>query len=127
MSVCAVSHTLTDTCNLPKAPSAVQNSAAHSIPFPTTTFTPARTIPTPQHNLYTHDIMSKTYNVVLLPGDGIGPEVVAQAQRVLELVSSKAADFDIKLAPVRTQYPVPGTRYPVPLPPAAWSLNHSPA
>lgn len=41
--------------------------------------------------------MSKTYNIVVLPGDGIGPEVTAEASRVLELVSSKSSDFDIKL------------------------------
>lgn len=28
-------------------------------------------------------------NIVLLPGDGIGPEIVAQGQRVLELIASK--------------------------------------
>ncbi|PWN50769.1 putative LEU2-beta-isopropyl-malate dehydrogenase [Violaceomyces palustris] len=43
--------------------------------------------------------MSTTYNVVLLPGDGIGPEVISEAQKVLELVSKKSADFDIKLTP----------------------------
>ncbi|PKI85458.1 3-isopropylmalate dehydrogenase [Malassezia vespertilionis] len=39
--------------------------------------------------------MAKTYQVAVLPGDGIGPEVVAQAQRVLELVSEKS---NVKLA-----------------------------
>ena len=29
------------------------------------------------------------YRVLLLPGDGIGPEVVSQAQRVMEAVSAK--------------------------------------
>lgn len=42
--------------------------------------------------------MSKqTYNVVVLPGDGIGPEVVEQATRVLELVSQKSTSFEISL------------------------------
>ncbi len=30
-----------------------------------------------------------TTNIVLLPGDGIGPEIVSQAQRVLEAVGKK--------------------------------------
>jgi len=34
-------------------------------------------------------------NILLLPGDGIGPEVVAEARRVLEAVSAR---FDLKLA-----------------------------
>ncbi|SOV06715.1 probable LEU2 - beta-isopropyl-malate dehydrogenase [Ustilago sp. UG-2017a] len=42
--------------------------------------------------------MSKqTYNVVVLPGDGIGPEVVEQATRVLNLVSEKSNFFSINL------------------------------
>lgn len=42
--------------------------------------------------------MSKqTYNVVVLPGDGIGPEVVEQATRVLNLVSEKSNSFSINL------------------------------
>ncbi|KJA29839.1 hypothetical protein HYPSUDRAFT_31839 [Hypholoma sublateritium FD-334 SS-4] len=39
----------------------------------------------------------KSFRVVILPGDGIGPEVVAEAVKVLELVSSKSAEFDLKL------------------------------
>jgi len=39
----------------------------------------------------------KSFRVVVLPGDGIGPEVVAQALRVLKLVSSTATDVDLKL------------------------------
>lgn len=31
-----------------------------------------------------------TYNIVLLPGDGIGPEVVAQATRVLDAVAARS-------------------------------------
>jgi 3-isopropylmalate dehydrogenase len=42
--------------------------------------------------------MSKqTYNVVVLPGDGIGPEVVEQATRVLNLLSDKSSKFHIEL------------------------------
>ncbi|QRW16557.1 Isocitrate/isopropylmalate dehydrogenase [Rhizoctonia solani] len=33
--------------------------------------------------------MSKTFNITVLPGDGIGPEVVDQAIRVLETISEK--------------------------------------
>jgi 3-isopropylmalate dehydrogenase len=35
------------------------------------------------------DITSDTRTVLLLPGDGIGPEVVAQAQRVIALISQR--------------------------------------
>jgi len=34
----------------------------------------------------------KQATVVLLPGDGVGPEVIAQAQRVLELVAKVRSD-----------------------------------
>lgn len=34
--------------------------------------------------------MSKTYNITLLPGDGIGPEVVAESVKVLDAVAKKA-------------------------------------
>ncbi|KIM46398.1 hypothetical protein M413DRAFT_313422 [Hebeloma cylindrosporum] len=40
---------------------------------------------------------SKSFRVVVLPGDGIGPEVVAEAIKVLEIVSEKSLDFDLKL------------------------------
>ena len=33
--------------------------------------------------------MSKTYKVAVLPGDGIGPEVMAEALRVLDAVETK--------------------------------------
>ena len=33
--------------------------------------------------------MPKTYKVAILPGDGIGPEVMAEALRVLDAVESK--------------------------------------
>lgn len=38
--------------------------------------------------------MKKTYRIALLPGDGIGPEVVCEAARVLRAV---ATDFDLDL------------------------------
>nr|O59930.1 RecName: Full=3-isopropylmalate dehydrogenase; Short=3-IPM-DH; Short=IMDH; AltName: Full=Beta-IPM dehydrogenase [Phanerodontia chrysosporium]AAC26195.1 3-isopropylmalate dehydrogenase [Phanerodontia chrysosporium] len=42
--------------------------------------------------------MSKrTFKIVILPGDGIGPEVVAEATRVLEVVSASSSDVEIKL------------------------------
>ncbi len=33
--------------------------------------------------------MSKTYNITLLPGDGIGPEVIAESVKVLDAVAEK--------------------------------------
>ncbi|KIJ56955.1 hypothetical protein M422DRAFT_238542 [Sphaerobolus stellatus SS14] len=42
----------------------------------------------------------KSYNVTVLPGDGIGPEVVAQAVKVLQFISEKAkakGEYEIKL------------------------------
>ena len=45
--------------------------------------------------------MSKTYRIVLLPGDGIGPEVVAETVAVLEAVSDRAGfgfDFTTEVA-----------------------------
>jgi 3-isopropylmalate dehydrogenase len=41
----------------------------------------------PSHHS-TERLMTTTKNILLLPGDGIGPEVVAQAKRVLEWVAS---------------------------------------
>ena len=38
-----------------------------------------------------------TYSVAVLPGDGIGPEVIAQAVRVLEFVSSKSSTFSLNI------------------------------
>lgn len=35
--------------------------------------------------------MSKNYHIAVLPGDGIGPEVMAQALKVLEAVRSRFA------------------------------------
>ncbi|KAH9943259.1 3-isopropylmalate dehydrogenase [Epithele typhae] len=39
----------------------------------------------------------KSFRVVVLPGDGIGPEVVAEAVRVLEVVSAASGDIELKL------------------------------
>ncbi|KAL1740631.1 Isopropylmalate dehydrogenase-like domain-containing protein [Schizophyllum fasciatum] len=39
----------------------------------------------------------KQFRIVVLPGDGIGPEVVEQAAKVLEAVSSASPDFELKL------------------------------
>ena len=44
--------------------------------------------------------MSKNYNIVLLPGDGIGPEVINEAIKVLNAVSKKfdfSFSFDSQL------------------------------
>ncbi|KAI0796960.1 3-isopropylmalate dehydrogenase [Abortiporus biennis] len=41
--------------------------------------------------------MVKSFKVVILPGDGIGPEVVAEATRVLEVVSAASPDIELKL------------------------------
>lgn len=39
----------------------------------------------------------KTFQIAVLPGDGIGPEVVAQAVRILETVSELSQDFKLEL------------------------------
>lgn len=44
--------------------------------------------------------MAKSYNIVVLPGDGIGPEVTGEAVRVLELITSKSKDVEIKIQSV---------------------------
>ncbi|SPY93946.1 3-isopropylmalate dehydrogenase [Proteus mirabilis] len=33
--------------------------------------------------------MSKHYHIAVLPGDGIGPEVMAQAQKVIDAVNKR--------------------------------------
>ena len=38
--------------------------------------------------------MSKNYKIAVLPGDGIGPEVMKEAVRVLDVVSKKFG-FDV--------------------------------
>ncbi|WFD42252.1 3-isopropylmalate dehydrogenase [Malassezia psittaci] len=40
---------------------------------------------------------SQTYQIAVLPGDGIGPEVVEQATRVLKHVSEKSSKFKLEL------------------------------
>lgn len=39
----------------------------------------------------------KSYRIVVLPGDGIGPDVIAQATRVLELVSETSTSVKLNL------------------------------
>lgn len=39
----------------------------------------------------------KTFRVVVLPGDGIGPEVIAEAIKVLEVISAASPDVELKL------------------------------
>ncbi|KAJ7930056.1 3-isopropylmalate dehydrogenase [Mycena leptocephala] len=39
----------------------------------------------------------RSFRIVVLPGDGIGPEVVAQAVRVLETISAASPDFVLNL------------------------------
>ena len=43
--------------------------------------------------------MTQTFSIATLPGDGIGPEVVDQAVRVLELVSEKSSNFKLQIRP----------------------------
>lgn len=60
--------------------------------------------------------MSKTHHIAVLPGDGIGPEVMAQAMKVLEAVRQR---FDMRIT--TSQYDVGGIaidRQGNPLPPA---------
>jgi len=39
----------------------------------------------------------KSFRIVVLPGDGIGPEVIAEAVKVLQLVANKSSEFDLNL------------------------------
>ena len=50
--------------------------------------------------------MSKTYNIAVLPGDGTGPEVVAEGIKVLKATAKKAG-FKINL----TTFDFGGERY----------------
>ena len=43
--------------------------------------------------------MTQTFSIATLPGDGIVPEVVDQAVRVLELVSEKSTNFKLQIRP----------------------------
>lgn len=59
--------------------------------------------------------MSKNYHIAVLPGDGIGPEVMAQALKVLDAVRNR---FDIRIS--TSTYDVGGAaidRHGSPLPP----------
>ncbi|WP_310606292.1 3-isopropylmalate dehydrogenase [Buttiauxella brennerae] len=59
--------------------------------------------------------MSKTHHIAVLPGDGIGPEVMAQALKVLDAVRTR---FDMRIT--TSQYDVGGIaidRHGNPLPP----------
>jgi 3-isopropylmalate dehydrogenase len=40
--------------------------------------------------------MNKSYRIALIPGDGVGPEVLTEAVRVLELVSHGQFDLELK-------------------------------
>ncbi|HDL7358353.1 TPA: 3-isopropylmalate dehydrogenase [Yersinia enterocolitica] len=63
--------------------------------------------------------MTKTYHIAVLPGDGIGPEVMAQANKVLDAVRQR---FSIKIS--TSVYDVGGAaidRHGSPLPPATVS------
>lgn len=58
--------------------------------------------------------MSRTYHIAVLPGDGIGPEVMAQASKVLEAIRQR---FSLRIS--TSEYDVGGIaidRHGVPLP-----------
>lgn len=60
--------------------------------------------------------MSKTHHIAVLPGDGIGPEVMQQAYKVLDAVRQR---FDLKIS--TSEYDVGGAaidKHGSPLPPA---------
>ncbi|AXU96399.1 MAG TPA: 3-isopropylmalate dehydrogenase [Erwinia persicina] len=60
--------------------------------------------------------MSRTYHIAVLPGDGIGPEVMAQASKVLEAIRQR---FSLRIS--TSEYDVGGIaidRHGVPLPDA---------
>ncbi len=44
--------------------------------------------------------MSKNYHIAVLPGDGIGPEVMTQALKVLEAIRQRF-DMRITIQPLR--------------------------
>ena len=41
------------------------------------------------------DIKMRNYNIALLPGDGVGPEVIAQAKRVLDAVQDVINGYEL--------------------------------
>lgn len=49
----------------------------------------------------------KTYKIALIPGDGIGKDVIAAAWQVLEKVAAKAG---FRVEPTRSPGPAPTTR-----------------
>jgi 3-isopropylmalate dehydrogenase len=60
--------------------------------------------------------------IAILPGDGIGPEIVGQAQRVLELFASEGLSLTTQIAPMGgAGYDAAGD----PLPPATLALAQS--
>lgn len=54
----------------------------------------------PRTVVSTFDMAAKTYQVSVLPGDGIGPEVIEQASRILERISEKSSAFKLQLKSV---------------------------
>lgn len=50
--------------------------------------------------------MSKNYHIAVLPGDGIGPEVMAQALKVLDAIRNR---FNMRIT--TSHYDVGGGRY----------------
>ena len=50
--------------------------------------------------------MANTYNIAVIPGDGTGPEVVAEGKKVLKAASEKFG-FDIRM----TDFDYGGDRY----------------
>lgn len=48
--------------------------------------------------------MSKNYHIAVLPGDGIGPEVMAQALKVLDAIRNR---LTCALPPATTTWVVP--------------------
>ena len=41
-----------------------------------------------------------TQTIAVLPGDGIGPEIIAQAVRVLEVFKARGFDLQFQFAPL---------------------------
>jgi len=67
--------------------------------------------------------------IAVLPGDGIGPEIIAQALRVLEVLRKDGLKIEIEEAPLGgAAYDKYGAPYPeftrisaVPLTPCCWA------
>jgi 3-isopropylmalate dehydrogenase len=59
--------------------------------------------------------MVKSHRIAVLAGDGIGPEIVAQAVKVLQALRGHGLDFELKEAPVgASAYLLAGTPLPQP-------------